>query len=200
MQLALGESIGFLRAQFENITIMNLSNILKGIAIVYFIQIQSLEADSKVLLGQLKGDYAWGVINRRQQYTEGPDAKKKANKRHKGGGGQQRERGSDIMDPKKILEFTKKHLLFLSGHNTEKLQLRDQVNDAGYQMEEDPDANMLRNSAQPEEQNFNDLLNGHVSELMVADHADGGFKTESKHQDDIMNLMQSFPDGNGDPA
>jgi hypothetical protein len=52
---------------------------------------------------------------------------------------------------------------------------------------------MLRNSALPEDQNFNDLLNDHVSDFMLENQhlarAGDLHDTEHKQQDDFMHLM-----------
>ena len=50
MSLALFECIKYVRTQFQQITMANMAYILKGIAIVYFVQVQNLEGDTKVLL------------------------------------------------------------------------------------------------------------------------------------------------------
>ena len=44
--------------------------ILKGIAIVYIVQMTHLEGDTKVLLSQMNGDYAWSYLNRKQKNPE----------------------------------------------------------------------------------------------------------------------------------
>ena len=45
----------------------NMAYILKGIAVVYVIQMNDLEGDTKVLLSQMNGDYAWSYINRKKK-------------------------------------------------------------------------------------------------------------------------------------
>ena len=83
MQLALFDCLRYIRTQFQQITMANMAYILKGIAIVYFLQIQNLEGDTKVLLSQINGDYAWSYINRRKKDDNGSPVSKHKYKRNK---------------------------------------------------------------------------------------------------------------------
>lgn len=104
----------------------DLAYILKGIAIVYVIQIQTLEGDTKLLLSEINGDNAWNYIVKRQKL--GSPTKPKYRKKQRADG----VRGMhpavkvfNILDAKQILEFTKDKLHFLSSNYQDKMQIRN---------------------------------------------------------------------------
>lgn len=50
LAMPLWDVIRYLRREFKQIEIKNMAHILKGIAVVYIVQMTNLEGDSKVLL------------------------------------------------------------------------------------------------------------------------------------------------------
>ena len=77
-------------------------------------------------------------------------------------------RAFNVMDAKQILQFTKERLNFLSSNHQDKLQLHSVREDKSaikdFNHDNNSDANLLRN--QPAGDNFNDILNAHVSDFM----------------------------------
>ena len=149
----------------------------------------------------MNGDYAWSYLNRKQKNPEEPSkAKYKRNKDGVRGRAPGAVRAFDIMDAKQILQFTKDRLTFLSSNHSDKLQLRS-LSESNSAIKDFPgddglrrsDANMLRNSAQPEDENFNDILDNQISNFLYDNNGVGGanslFNTGNKNQDDFMNIM-----------
>jgi len=102
----------------------NLAFILKGVAIVFVVQMQTLEGDTKNLLSQINGDAAWNYINKNKKAALESPVK---NKKRKGDGIKEASHGVrafNALDAKQILEFTKDRLQFLSSNYQDKLQLR----------------------------------------------------------------------------
>ena len=77
LAMPLWDVIKYLRREFHHLEMKNLAFILKGIAIVYILQMTNLEGDTKVLLGQMNGDYAWSYLNRKQKGPASPSKAKK---------------------------------------------------------------------------------------------------------------------------
>lgn len=88
----------------------------------------------------------------------------------------------------------------LSSNHSDKLQIRS-LSESNSAIKDFPaddglrksDINMLRNSAQPEDQNFNDILDNQISNFLFdnngMDGANSIFNTGNKNQDDFMNIM-----------
>ena len=111
------------------------------------------------------------------------------------------------MDAKQILAFTKDRLDFLSSsHQSEKLQLKnmsgnnsdikDFANDYDQNYEElnHSHANLLRNSAQPDGEDFNAILNDHISDFMHGENEKAGdlFTSKKQNHDGFLQIMQGF--------
>jgi hypothetical protein len=92
--------------------------IMKGLAIVYQIQVATLEKESKALLSMLNGDHVWNMYVKKNmqkggQYRDG----KKSKARNAAGGARMGAAGKvmralafNIMDVKQLLDYTKGRL------------------------------------------------------------------------------------------
>ena len=72
LQIDLFKLIRYIRDQFAQISVQNMGCIMKGLAVVYFIQVKELEGDTKMLLSQLNGDYAWNNFVKKMNRLESP--------------------------------------------------------------------------------------------------------------------------------
>lgn len=59
LQFDMFSLITYIRNHFKSITMSNLGFIMKGLAVVYTLQLHFLESSTKNLLSQINGDYAW---------------------------------------------------------------------------------------------------------------------------------------------
>jgi len=105
-------------------------------------------------------------------------------------------RAFNALDAKQILEFTKDRLHFLSSSHQDKLQLRglDEGASAVKDFEaelglNDSNANLLRSASQPEDQNFDAILNEHVSDFMGQD---GAASADAQTHEGFLQLMHTF--------
>ena len=54
----------------------NLAYILKGVAVVYVLQMETLKVDTQQLLGQINGDHAWSYLQKQLKKPSSPAGKR----------------------------------------------------------------------------------------------------------------------------
>jgi len=88
---------------------------LRGIAYAYLLQVQALQLDSKHLLSQLNGEYAWNVMKKQLAAQAGQGNNKKKRKADGLPNLSRPPMRSLTLDTQQLLDFTKEQMAFLTS-------------------------------------------------------------------------------------
>ncbi|CDW74157.1 UNKNOWN [Stylonychia lemnae] len=207
----------YIRGHIKQITMSQLGFIMKGLALVYHLQLMELEKDSKSLLSMLNGDYLWNNYVKKQQNLK-KNTKintKISGMKGKNAAGKNRINNISnmahfkVMDIRQLLNYTRDRLDFYSSQHSEKLiecqedidmkqiELRKKVNDVFHNFHDDYqniDMNDdIYNMKNPEGINYDELMKEQLQNLMSQDFGlDFKFDSDKEEQGKPFEILSKY--------